>query len=242
MIKQEDDEELENQLNRGALWAVTYGDVMSYLMITFLLLFVFNYSKGTTSSESTMAAIQKQFGGKESRQVAEAIARGAPRPPAAPGEAPPPQTTDEVPSNPVDQIFSSKGIQQIAKVELAEDRVRLSFSDAVLFDTGRAELKEDSLPQLKKLADAVRDLPNKVQIEGHSDTQPLGPHARFKSNWELSAARAFSVLYFLMKQGIPPERLSAIGYGEFQPIATNDTPEGRAQNRRIEFNILRRKA
>ena len=201
------EEELENELNRGALWAVTYGDVMSYLMIFFLLQFVFTYSKGMPSQFSA-SAIENQFGKS--------------------GTA-------------VQEIFSQKGIQQIARMDVSEDRIRLSFLAPVLFDVGSADLKESSLPHLKALADALKEIPNPVQIEGHTDNQPLGPHMPFKSNWELSSSRAFSVLRYFIGTGIPPARLSALGYGEFQPMDTNSTPEGRAKNRRIEINIMKKK-
>lgn len=78
-----------------------------------------------------------------------------------------------------------------------------------------------------------------MQIEGHTDNRPLGRKSAFKSNWELSAARAFSVLQFFLKEGVAPEKLSAVGYGEFKPIKSNETPEGRNANRRIEINIVR---
>jgi len=83
------------------------------------------------------------------------------------------------------------------------------------------------------------DLPNPIQIEGHTDNRPLGRSIRFRSNWELSSARAFSVLQFFIKEGVAPEKLSAVGYGEFKPVKSNDTPEGRSGNRRIEINIIR---
>lgn len=199
------EEELENELNRGALWAVTYGDVMSYLMIFFLMMFVFTYTK-SVKSQFTASAIENQFGKA--------------------GTA-------------VQEIFSQKGIQQIAKLEVSEDKIRLSFLAPVLFDIGSADLKETSLPHLQKLAEALKEIPNPVQIEGHTDNQPLGSHIRFKSNWELSAARAFSVLRYLIDAGVSPGRLSALGYGEFQPVASNATLEGRSQNRRIEIDIMR---
>jgi chemotaxis protein MotB len=204
----ERDEDLENELNRSALWAVTYGDVMSYLMIIFLVLFAFTYSKNI-SSQFSAAAIEARFGRKWKS---------------------------------VEQLFAQKGIQQIARIEVREDRIRLSFLEPVLFDPGRAALKTSSLPHLEKLAEALNEIPNALQIEGHTDSIPLMPGSEFPSNWELSAARAFSVLRFFLLHGISPARLSALGYGEFQPAAPNTTPEGRSANRRIEVNILRLQA
>lgn len=83
-------------------------------------------------------------------------------------------------------------------------------------------------------------MPNSISIEGHTDDRPVLPGSKFDSNWELSSARAFAVLRFFEINGIPQARLSATGYGEFRPLESNATPEGRTANRRIEINILRR--
>jgi chemotaxis protein MotB len=83
-------------------------------------------------------------------------------------------------------------------------------------------------------------VPNKVIIEGHTDNQPLAG-GKYPSNWELSVARAYSVIeYFSKEKGISPERFIAAGYGEYRPVASNETLEGRAQNRRIEIVLLRK--
>ncbi len=202
----EREEDLENQLNRGALWAITYGDLMSYLMIFFLLLYV------ATSTRSV--GIQMSVKAAEQRFSSDA------------------QT--------IQQMFTRYGTQKIARLEIGENKIRIVFMAPVLFDPGNAFLKTDSLPILQEIVQSLKDLPNSIQIEGHTDDRPLGKGAKFDSNWELSAARAFAVLRFLEINGIAQQRLSATGYGEFRPMAKNDTPEGRAANRRIEINILRR--
>lgn len=201
----EREEDLENELNRGALWAITYGDLMSYLMIFFLILFVFSASKDVRMQFS-LTAVEQEFGK---------------------------QTTA------VENLFSQHGIQQIAKIDLSPTRMRITFLEPILFDLGRADLKEGSIPHLKKLALVLKDIPNPLQIEGHTDDRPIGPKAKYPSNWELSAARAFSVLRFLIQEGVPAHRLSALGYGEHQPVQSNATPEGRSANRRIEINIIK---
>ena len=204
---EEREEDLEAQLNRGALWAVTYGDLMSYLMLFFLLL----YSAIATKSvalQMGMEGVEEQFG-KDSTVVSD--------------------------------LFSRHGIQRIAKLEVGEDKMRIMFLAPVLFAPGRAELKPSAFLDLQKLAKALAEMPNPIQIEGHTDDQRMGRNLPFASNWELSAARAFAVLRFFEKFGVPSNRLSAIGYGEFRPMAPNDTLQGRSANRRIEVNIMRRK-
>jgi chemotaxis protein MotB len=142
-------------------------------------------------------------------------------------------------SKTIAEIFSNQGIQQIAKVEVSANKITINFSEPVLFDPGSADLKETCMSHLRRLAQVFIELPNSVQIEGHTDNRPIGKKLKFASNWELSAARSFSVLRFLILEGVHPEKLSAVGYGEFKPVKTNDTIEGRAANRRIEINIIR---
>ena len=139
-----------------------------------------------------------------------------------------------------EELFSRNGIQKIAKLEITENRIRIVFQAPVLFDSGSAKLKNTSAASLKQLAQTLKELPNNIQIEGHTDNEALGPHSPFVSNWELSAARAFAVLRSLEASGVASSRLSAIGYGEFRPVAPNTTETGRAANRRIEINVMRR--
>lgn len=125
------------------------------------------------------------------------------------------------------------------RLTMAEKGLVITFVAEVLFDSGKAELRRESLPILDKvvkvLKEAVPD--NRIGIEGHTDNEPI-KHSRWKSNWELSAQRALSVLHYLEKRAIASERLSAIGYGEHQSVVSNDVVEGRQLNRRVEIVIL----
>jgi chemotaxis protein MotB len=115
----------------------------------------------------------------------------------------------------------------------------ITFVSEVLFDSGKADLRKDSYEKLNKVAGVISTVvPDlNVGIEGHTDNQPI-KHSGWKSNWELSAHRALSVLHYLTEQNISPERLAAIGYGEYRPVEGNDTKEGRQKNRRVEIVIL----
>jgi chemotaxis protein MotB len=124
---------------------------------------------------------------------------------------------------------------------------RFVFASDVLFDSGAAELKSEATPQLDKLADALKQLETKIpsdiawvmRVDGHTDIKPIVT-AEFPSNWELSAARAISVVRYLIDKGVPPSRLVAAGFGEFQPIDSADTDEARRKNRRIELKLTER--
>jgi flagellar motor protein MotB len=122
-------------------------------------------------------------------------------------------------------------------INLLEDQLRLSVLQEVLFDSGSAELRESGREVLDKVGSALKDVSDElVSIEGHTDTMQIGPSilAKFPTNWELSTARATTVVRYLQDKGVPPQVLSATGFGEYRPTASNQTEEGRQQNRRIE--------
>jgi chemotaxis protein MotB len=126
------------------------------------------------------------------------------------------------------------------KIQLAitPHHIRIKMESLALFDSGSAELKKDILFFLDYLLGQLQPMSNRIIAEGHTDNIPI--HSRqFDSNWELSAARAFSVIYFFINKGIAPERLVAHGFGEFRPAYANDTEADRAKNRRIEISVVR---
>jgi chemotaxis protein MotB len=124
---------------------------------------------------------------------------------------------------------------------------RFVFQSEVFFDTGQAVLLPEGKAELDKLADALKDLDKKIpseiawvlRVDGHTDVRPINS-PQFKSNWELSAARAISVVQYLASLGVPPQRLVAAGFGEFQPLDTGTTEEAYKRNRRIELKLTER--
>ena len=136
---------------------------------------------------------------------------------------------------------------QRGEVKISELKGKLTVNvvDKVLFDSGRAALKPAGIKVLKQIGDVLKAAADKnIQVEGHTDNVPIrGPLTQtYPSNWELSTARATTVLHFLQdKAAIPGERLSAVGYGEYNPIASNATVAGRSQNRRIQIVLTANK-
>lgn len=122
---------------------------------------------------------------------------------------------------------------------LDEGGLAIILSGDILFDSGKADIKPGAYPVLDKIINIISDkVPGKdIGITGHTDNVPI-KFSNWKSNWELSSARATNVLYYLESKGVSPERLSAIGQGEYKPIASNETAKGRARNRRVEIVIL----
>ncbi len=127
------------------------------------------------------------------------------------------------------------------EVRISELKGKLTVNvvDKILFDSGKAALKPAGIKVLQQIGDILNSAVDKnIQVEGHTDNVPIsgGLAAKYPSNWELSTARATTVLHFLQdKVGVSGERLSAVGYGEYQPISSNATAEGRAENRRIQI-------
>ncbi len=136
---------------------------------------------------------------------------------------------------------SLRGEIEAGRIELMELRGRttVKMKDKILFASGSATLGPDGKDALRKVADALRGLQGKViRVEGHTDNVPTGTSGPFRSNWELSTARAVAVVHFLQDAGVDPTRLSGAGFAQYQPISANDTPEGRSLNRRIEIVLV----
>lgn len=227
-------EDLENDLNKGALWAVTYGDLMSYLMIFFLIMFSFSIGKKAGGGkgeqkkqaekmEESLANIQRVFGGKPDPKLAQRKQQ---------------EKSEEDAAQRLTQVIEDKNLTKFAEVKQTEEKVTIVLKEPILFDSGRAELKPAAANILQEISAELKQLSNPIVIEGHTDNVPIrGGH--YKSNWELSMARAYAVIRFFEAAGVDPKRMAGVGYGEHRPAADNATPEGKAMNRRIGIDLLR---
>jgi len=128
------------------------------------------------------------------------------------------------------------------KLEMAERGLVLTFVSEVLFDSGKAEVKPTARETLSKVASVItQKAPDRdIGIEGHTDNEPI-KHSGWKSNWELSTGRATGVLHVLEQEGVDPHRMVASGYGEYRPVDSNESTEGRQKNRRVEIVIIPKK-
>ena len=142
------------------------------------------------------------------------------------------------------QLLEEKLKQEIddksVRLEMAQKGLAIVFLTEVLFDSGKTEIKSEAFSALDKIAVVLKENveDRNIGIEGHTDNEPI-KHSKWKSNWELSTARATSVLHYIVdKKDINPKRVAAIGYGEYRPVASNDTVAGKKQNRRVEIVIL----
>ena len=142
-----------------------------------------------------------------------------------------------------DLVAKMKGEIAQGQMTISELKGKLTVNmvDAILFDSGKAEVKPEGQAILRKIISVLKDVKDKaIRTEGHTDNVPIiGMLARkYPTNWELSAARAINVTRYLQDQGIDPAHLSAVAYGEYKPVAANDSPEGKAKNRRIEIILV----
>ena len=224
-------EDLENQLNAGALWAVTYGDLMSYMMIFFLILFSFGMGKKGGGSgdqankkyQQSLVSIQKNFGGKpSSAELQRAEAR----------------VKEETMATNLQGEMARQNLTEQAKIETGEKKIKLVLGAGILFDSGKADLKPAAQAILSTVSEQLRTVGNQIVVEGHTDNVPVRS-GQYGSNWELAMARAYAVLRFFELHGVPSSRLAGIGYGEHRPLGDNKTAEERARNRRIEIYLIR---
>ncbi len=130
--------------------------------------------------------------------------------------------------------------KQVALKEL-EGKLTLTMVESILFDSGKAVVKPEGVDALNKVADVLKNTTDQeVIVAGYTDNVPIGGALKktYPSNWELSAARAISVVKILTDRGVDPKLLSASGFSEYRPVADNDTPEGKAKNRRMEIILM----
>ena len=127
-----------------------------------------------------------------------------------------------------------------AKLQITERGLVITFLSEILFDPGKDSIKEPGRKTLREVAEVLNKnmVSSNIAVEGHTDNQPI-KYSGWRSNWELSCARALAVVHDLVDEcGVKPDRLSAVGYGEFRPVFANTAPEGQGKNRRVEIIIL----
>jgi chemotaxis protein MotB len=140
----------------------------------------------------------------------------------------------------LEQRLSNQVAQHTVSIQMGRDGLVISLREAGFFDTGSAAPRPETMPTVRQIAASLAGSPYDLRIEGHTDNVPIH-NAEFDSNWELSSSRATRIArLFLGLKAIPPDRLSAAGYAEFHPVASNDTAQGRALNRRVDLVVLPR--
>lgn len=221
-------------------WLAAFGDLMSLLLCFFVLLLSMSTMDAKKVSEaigSLSGAMSVLEGGTQTEVSKRRIQ-----------EATPLEQTDET-SEQVNRVTAAieemnemvkEGQGPAVTLEEAQDGFVIELPASLLFKSGSAAIQnEDALLFLKRVALIAAELPNetKISVQGHTDNQQPDAKSPYKDNWELSSARAISVLQELLLDGVDPKRISASGFSEYSPKATNATESGREKNRRVELHF-----
>jgi len=223
----------------GPVWLTTFNDLVTLLMVFFVLLFAMG-SVDTKMLQEFQYALQSGLGIMgEGSKVSIAVknfqrnSNEAQLLIQAEGEAEP--EDEKVPIDTIDEALKALTEEPGINVRYSNQGVHITFENFLLFDFGKADINPGGLAFLNKMATLIQKIPYPVRVEGHTDNVPIHT-ARFPSNWELSIARAVSVVkYFAAAGKINPQRLSAIGYSETRPLVPNNSSANRSKNRRVEI-------
>ena len=219
-------------------WVTTFADLMSLLMCFFVMLL-------------SMAQLDVE----KFKAMAEGLSKGLGKPRVVKLKE---LSIDEILSQAeviksrqkLETIQDADELRLLLKPEIVADKVELEIVDRLIiirilqdgsFSSGSADLNAGFLPVVERIQEALAEIPGLITVAGHTDNAPMGGGGRIRSNWELSGARAFSVVNALLQNGrLDAKRLSLTGFGDAQPTATNETAEGRGRNRRVEIVIDQR--
>lgn len=216
-------------------WLLPYSDMLTLLLALFIVMF----AMGQTDT-AKLKEMSQQFniifaGGSG---VMEKDGNSVIPMEASPGQAEDNKMTEV--KKTLDEEIKKEGFSDKVKVELNNDGLEISIQDAVLFNTGEADVINKLSPLLLEISKMIRGLDNEIKIVGHTDNVPI-KNEKFRSNWDLSAMRAINVMNFMVNSGkISEDRVSIQAYGEHMPKFQNTTEEGRAKNRRVEINVVRK--
>lgn len=228
MVPKKQEAEKEN----NERWLVTYSDLITLLLIYFIVLYSMSQINAQKFSElsQSMAVVFGQTGRSGVLDGGRSV-------------MPDPSTHKEKKnmSNTKERIrrmIAKMGLNGKITMRQEARGLVISVKDTVFFYAGSADLGPRAKEIISNVAAILSDVPNSIRIEGHTDNIPIH-NARFYSNWELSTARATNVLHYLVKSsGLSPDRLSAAGYGEYRPVESNSTEQGRSSNRRVDIVVV----
>ncbi len=213
----------KDYLNR---WVVSYADFVTMLLALFMVMWALSGSQSNKTDVNK--SIQKTFAVEKTQDI--------------------PHKNETSSTSNVEKFSEQEAIlKKLSENETLKTKTKLlkgekgaiiRLNDKMLFSEGSAIIKPDVLGTLDTIADELKTLENHIIIEGHTDSTPISTQ-QFPSNWELSTARATNIIsYLIAKRGLSPQKLSAVGYGEYMPIAPNTSFEGKSQNRRVDIIIL----
>lgn len=237
-LKLHDEEEHES----SERWLLTYSDLITLLMIFFIVMYAMSnidsekYSKLAESLNSALAGDMQSIVNGQEGSPTELLSNNTP------SEVSNGTTSDEDLAKiaaAIIAMLTEKGLENQVDVAITDRGVVISLKDIVFFESGSAEIRPENRNTLIEIGNLIKVVDNYVRIEGNTDNVPI-QNSIFSNNWDLSVMRASKVLNLIVTQsGFPPEKVGAIGYGEYRPVVSNDTEEGRSKNRRVDIVILK---
>ena len=230
MGKKKHDEEHEN----AERWLLTYADLITLLLAFFIVMY--SMSKVDAKKFGAMAqALQSVLHGKGMD-----VMKGEGNLMVAPPEAGGPMKIGDLKllQSQINKLARDMGLKDKITADMDSRGLVIRISESTFFDPGSADLKPEAMNVLDAITVILKSIPNHIRFEGHTDNVPIKT-PKYPSNWELSVSRATTcVRYLIEHHNFSPDKISALGYGEYRPIAGNDTSEGRAKNRRVDIVIL----
>lgn len=203
-------------------WLISYADLVTLLFTLFVVLY---------------AAADHERASKVAEAVSDAVSNRVPATHNGNGVLPGGKKVGEAYTAMERAFAANPTLQSRARIMGGQESFIISMAEAGFFAPGDATMREDARVLIETMADAIKNSDAQLRVEGHTDSTPIAT-SRYPSNWELSSARASAVLAQFVARGVSPARLSLAGYAGERPIADNNTPEGRALNRRVDLVIL----
>ena len=237
----------EQEKDNSERWLLTYSDLITLLMIFFVVMYAMSNvdaQKYEELSQSLAGALAPSgLGGTDSGGQSSGGGIST-SPAAAAATASADGKTDKVDpklvaaAEKIQKLLKEKGLQDKVSVSVQERGVVVGLMNTVLFESGSADIKQEAIPTLIAIGQIANDVHNYIRIEGNTDDVPQSS-PKFPSNWELSVVRATEVLKLLIAQsGVAPDKISAVGYGEYRPSVPNTSEENRSKNRKVDIVIL----
>ncbi len=215
------------------MWVVTYGDCMSLLLCFFVMLQAYSTLEIEKFNQA-MASLKGALGVMPYQQTTTPVPIVQQRP--TKGEIKKRGKKSRAAAA-LRKAIQENNMGKLVKVGENPNGIHITIADPALFDSGQSTIKPAIFPILKTIVDVIKTGTENIRVEGHTDNVPIH-NAQYDDNWELSIDRALSVIRYLRSQEvIDPLRLRPVGCGEFHPVASNDSPEGRSHNRRVEIFI-----
>ncbi|UTR12078.1 flagellar motor protein MotB [Evansella sp. LMS18] len=234
----------EEQEKGAPKWMVTYSDMVTLLLVFFVLLFSIS-----SVDAQKFRSLAESMRGDNIHDGFESILENQYQPPSNPevtedgdDEDDSEKNNEEEPSldellKKINKYIEENGLEEVISAARDKRGVLVILQGNILFDTASAEIIDEAFPVLEEVASLLNEVSNPVEVQGHTDDRPINTY-RYPSNWELSGARASRIVRELIEESVDYSRLLSVGYGEKEPVASNATKEGRQKNRRVTIVII----